>query len=156
MEAYSNENDSQQEAFLSVSPEAKYYLSKTRKWTKFFAIMGFIGIGFLIIMALFVTTLFSGMPQQQFSSFAAIPTFFISLIYIVMAAIYFAPVMYLYKYSKHSNLALLNNSDDELTNTFKYMYKHYQYMGIVCIVIFSLYAFVIVGSIFAALAASAI
>lgn len=155
METFSNDNDLQHEPLLTVSPEAKYYLAKTRKWTKFFAIIGFVGIGLMLILSIFMGTLLSSLPQPAFGA-TPFPSFMFTIIYLLMAAIYFAPVMYLYKHSKHSDLALKTNSDVELTNSFKYLYKHYQYVGIVSVIILSLYALVFIGSFIVAMAASAI
>lgn len=121
---------------LKLNELAVVYLKESAKWSMFLAIMGFIGIGFMLIASIFVGLLFSSrMPYGGF----------LSLIYIVMSILYFFPIYYLYKYSTDVKNSLLVNDEEGLSKAFGYLKSHHKFLGISIIVFISLYILLIFG-----------
>lgn len=130
---------------LNVSSAILGFLKETSTWTYFLSILGFIGIGLMLLFGVFFSVVMGlisggnpydnlGMDMQYFG-----------LIYIVLALLYFFPVLYLFNFSRKTKLALKTNNNDDLTTAFSNLKSHYKFMGVFTIVVISIYilAFVI-------------
>ena len=126
---------------VELTKESLFYYDQIRKWTTFFSILGFVFIGFLIIIGIFAGSIFSKFGQVN-SNF---PFFIIGFIYIILAIIYFFPVLYLYRFSISSKLAIKNNDSNEIVKAFKNLKSHYQFMGILTIIVLSIYLIIGIG-----------
>ena len=121
---------------LQISQNGMTFLKETSKWALFLAIMGYIGIGFMVLLALMV---FGISAVGAFTEFGILGGGGLALIYLVMAGLYFIPVHYLYKFSEAMKKAVNSGEDKALENGLKYLKKHYKFIGIMMIVIMSLY-----------------
>lgn len=146
---------------LELNAQAQAALKESAKWSMFLAILGFVGIGFMIIAAIFMGSVMAIMPDDPYSTSGAFGSFgamkgFISIIYIVVAAIYFMPVFYLYKYASGMKTALATSNSDLVSNSFVQLKSHHKFLGISMIVLISLYIIIIIGLVvtFASAAAS--
>ena len=135
---------------INLTDNSKSFLKETAKWSYFLSIMGFIGIGFMLIFSLFAGSIMALNPA--FSSMSGISGGFISFIYIIMAAIYFFPVYYLFNFGKKLKIGLSNNDNSALEEGFKNLKSHYKFIGILTISILSLYALIFLGSIIVVIA----
>jgi len=129
--------DSGYEEPLSLSGSAAEDLRVTARWTTFLSILGFIGLGLLALGGLFVGTVVSKLGASNTLPF---PTAVFSIIYFVIAAIYFFPVFYLYRFGDKIKKALRRNSQTELTSAFMNLKAHYRFIGILVIVLLGFYA----------------
>lgn len=131
---------------LSLNGSAKSFLRETAKWSKFLSILGFIGIGLMILFGLFSTTiyspLFDAMVQQQPMPFNM--GTFMKVWFIIMALIYFFPVYYLFQFSRKLKIALRSKDDSDLSSAFESLKSHYKFIGVFAIIILSLYALVFI------------
>ena len=125
------------EGNMHISDEIKEYLIETAKWTKFLAIIGFIGIGLLILIAFFAKYFFGLLPLQTVQ---AVPIGTLSVIYFILAGVYFFPVNYLFKFSGNLKSALEIEDQEELTSAFRNLKSHYKFIGIFVAIVLSLYA----------------
>jgi len=133
-------------------------LNETRKWTKFLAILGFIGLGILLLMGLFMGTvgilllmgLFMGtvfssiiesMPQTT-----PFPTTMLSFIYIIMAIVFFFPVLYLFNFSDKMKIALYTSNQEALYEAFNNLKRHFKFIGIIIIVVLLIAGTIIIGA----------
>ena len=130
------ENILQNENELSISKEIGNYLLETSKWGKFLAIIGYIGMGLLILLALFMM-----FGLSHLSPFSAMPypMGIFGFIYIIMAVIYYFPVTYLYKFSIQMKQGLLSNDSMTVSSGFQNLKSLFKFMGILTIVILSIY-----------------
>ena len=133
---------------LELQSGAIEYLREIRKWAKFLSIVGFIGIGFMLLAGIVVSISFSQFDTSDLGS--PFPTSLLGLIYVVMAAIYFFPVLYLFRFSQRMKVALNTNNSEALKQSFMNLKSHYKFMGIMMIVMFALYfvgiiVFLIIG-----------
>jgi hypothetical protein len=121
------------------------FLAKIRKWTMFFSILGFIFIGLIALAGIFM--LFAG---SLFGSIlGGVGGFVIFILYLAIGALYFFPIYYLFKFSENMKNALEKSEQITLTKAFDNLHSHYKFIGILTIVIISLY--ILIG-IFAGIA----
>jgi len=132
---------------LEVNDEIKGFLKEIAKWGYFLSILGFVGIVFMIIGGVGVS-LYTGL--NQFGANTAYGLGYsagIGLIYIILALIYFFPILYLFKFSVKMKNALKSISNEDFKYAFLNLKSHYKFMGIFTIVIISIYLLILVGAI---------
>jgi len=133
---------------LRIDSAAKTFLAEAAKWTTFLAILGYIGIGFMVLAALFMMTL--GASMSSYNSMMPLGGgMMFSIIYLAVAALYFFPINYLYKFASNMKSALRANNQAELTKAFEYLKSHYKFIGILTIILFAVYILVILGAMIA-------
>ena len=126
------------------------FLTETRKWTMFLAILGFIFIGLLALGALIFGLIGAGFGGLVGGSGIII----ILLVYIVIGVLYFFPIYYLLKFSLNMKKAIEQAEQKDLTVAFEYLKSHYKFIGILTIVVLGLY--VLIGIIAAIVGMSSI
>jgi len=133
---------------LSISKGAISHLLEIGRWSKFLSIIGFIGLGIMIFIGFFAGSIFgilndiNGQPNNL-----PFPGFVLGLVYIVMALIYLPPLLYLFNFSTKIKMALNTRNNSVLEYAFENLKSHYKYIGIFTIVVFSLYALVLISSL---------
>ena len=128
--------NTQPQNILELNGCGIHYITEMRKWTLFLAIVGFIGLGLMIIGG-FVMVFFSGMlPGEEIGPITVLPL-------MLIAVIYFFPVFYLYQFSSLSKRALLFNDTNLVSEALRYLKMHFKFMGVLVIVLLIIY--VIVG-----------
>ncbi|MDL2143397.1 MULTISPECIES: hypothetical protein [Flavobacterium] len=138
---------------LQLDQTAKDFLKETAKWAYFLSILGFVGIGLMVLIAVFAGTIFSAMGNSMAGmgglggSFGALMGFF----YVFIAAIYFFPVYYLYKFAVNTKRAFRENDSELLTSSLGYLKSHYKFIGIFMLAILALYGLIFVFGILGAL-----
>jgi uncharacterized membrane protein len=130
---------------LKLTGAAKRFLSETASWTKFISILGFIGIGLMVIVSFFAGTIFNSVPQAQTMPFDF--GYLMTGVYLVLALLYFFPVLYLFQFSKKMKEALQSKNDDVLATAFEKLKSHYKFIGVFTIIFISLYILMIVAAI---------
>ena len=121
-------------------------LNTTRKWGMFLAILGFIGIGLLVIVGLFAGVFLSVFNTTDTP--IGFPEWLIFIVVLIFAAIYFFPVLFLFRFSKHTSIAVKNLDENALHKAFKNLKAYFVYIGILVIIIISVYviAFLVAGA----------
>ena len=122
---------------LLLNETAIQHLNATRKWTLFFAVLGFIMIG---LMGLgFIGMLIASAIVPEAGLMAGIAVF-----YAIFMAIYFFPVFYLFKFSDEAKKAIAVRDQTAIEKSFAYLHKHFKITGIITIVILSLYILLLI------------
>ena len=131
---------------MKLNESAKDFLKETAKWAYFLSILGYVGIGFIVLAGLFTGTLFSAMGKMNpaMSSMGSSFGIIMAVVYVLLAALYFFPVYYLNKFASNAKIACATKDSDKLTVSFQYLKSHYKFIGIMTIVIFSLYFLIII------------
>lgn len=141
---------------LELNQLAKEALREGSKWTFFLSIVGFIGVGLMLLAAIFITISLSDLPDEAVGlGPLGFMKNFLSLFYFLMAGLYFIPMYYLYKYSSNMKTALQFNDGNLVAEAFVNLKSHHKFLGISVIVILSLYLLILIGSIFAIAASTA-
>ena|ERR1035437_2570905 len=128
-----------------ITMESLGYLNTAAKWAKFLAILGFIGIGIMVLagLAMGLLTAFSGAIQS--ASHFPFPIGIFGFIYIIFAALYVMPVIYLNNFSNNISRAVAFRETAILTEALLNLKRHLKYIGIMTIVIIATYIVGIVG-----------
>ena len=126
-----------EEKKIEIGQDTLNILNTTRKWTMFLAILGFIGIGVLlgagVVAGLFLSVFNTTDTKLGF------PESLIIIIVIVLALISFFPVLYLFRFSKHTTEAVRTHDKEKLHEAFWNLKAYYVYVGILIIVVLVLY-----------------
>lgn len=134
---------------LIVTPQAREFLRETAKWAKFLSIVGFVMMAFLVLAGFSMGALVS-----KADVYSGLPSWFISVLYAVMAAIYIAPIYFLYQFSNKTRIALDSDDNQLLTEALGFLKSHYKYIGILMIIILGFYVLAIVFAIIAGIFAA--
>lgn len=135
---------------LSITQDIRDFLHETAKWAHFLSILGFIMVGFFIIIAIFAGT-FIGMVMSEMQN--EIPGFsnsFFSIFYLIIAAINIIPIFYLFRFATNTKKALRSDNQIILSEAFENLKSHYKFIGILAALFIGFYVLVIISSIFAA------
>ncbi len=138
------EENSMNEVFepqnITLDSSAIEHLKETRGWTNFISILGFVFLGLLLIMALA-----GGAAMARFNPAAAeIERGAFLMIMLIMILIYFFPIYFLYNFSRYSKIAIRNTDQSAFVEAMRYLKLHYRYMGIIMIIICSIYILVFI------------
>jgi disulfide bond formation protein DsbB len=125
---------------IQLTNEMKDYLLQTSKWGKFLAIMGYIGMGLLIVLGFAVMI---GLSIGSRHSITPFPLGLVGLLYIAIAAVYYFPVTFLYKFSVGIKKGLLANDQQDVATGFQNLKSLFKFIGILTIVMLSIYFFVL-------------
>jgi Family of unknown function (DUF5362) len=128
---------------LSVTSKSAGFLSETGGWGKFLAILGFVGMGFMVLAGLFMGTIFSTMGQSEAMPFGAA----FGLVYVLIAAVYFFPLYYLFKFSTAVKQAIQRKDTALLETAFENLKSHYKFIGILAAIFLALYALFFIGAV---------
>lgn len=140
--------EDQQHLFeLQLDPASQASLSETARWGKFLSIMGFIFMGLLVIEALFIGTIMSTLTNSLPGYQSGIPGVFMTIFILLIAAIWFVPNLYLYKFSTQIKRALQSSDQEQLTQAFASQKTLFKFIGIVTIIYLGIIALTIVGAL---------
>jgi len=132
------------ETKIELTTDSLHSLDTIWRWASFFSIMGFIFIAFIILMGIVMgfvlTSLDNGAMGEGFK-------YAIMAIYFVLGAVYFYPVLLLFRFANWTKKALKNRSSLDFSLALKNLKSHFQYVGIMTVVLFALYFIIIIGVI---------
>ena len=129
---------------LTISLQTKNHLHEAAKWAYFLSIVGFVGLGLMLLGGL--VAMFAG---------AAIPgasgqTGIFGIIYLIMAALYFFPTYYMFLFAQKIKAACTATSQADLEVGIENLKSFFKFVGIFTIVIISLYLLMFIIGILAA------
>jgi len=125
-----------QENSIELTKSGLQHISETRKWARLLAVVGFVFLGLATLIVPFVG-LISGMAGHAGIGFVTVTPALLILV------LYFFPIYYLYKFSSHAKIAEQQMDALAYEMAFKYLKKHYRFIGILLLVVLVLY--VIIG-----------
>lgn len=137
------------------------FLKEIAKWTKFISIVGFLLVGFLVLIGISFSIFFSSIASMippdlpnEFSDELPNPVFFMQSIagfigfsHLILASFYFFPVYYLFNFSSKLKNAILMHDETQLEMAWKNLKSHYKFIGVLLIVVLSFYALMLLGGI---------
>jgi hypothetical protein len=128
------------------------YLETTRKWTMFFAILGFVFLGILLLVGIlagsFLSAFTSKMPGMEglegVKATGGIASVFLFIFLFVFAVIYFFPLLYLLRFSRHTKNAVANLDPTLMELALKNLKSYWKYIGILTIIVLAFYILVLI------------
>ena len=136
---------------FQVDQRTQSVLRESSKWAKFLSIVGFIFCGILVLIGVFAGSIFSNMGQQFSTTPSPVPAammgIMMTIIYIIIAIVYFFPCLYLFKFSSRMQVALRSNDQNLLTTSLASLRSYFKFLGILTIITLSFWilAFVLGG-----------
>ena len=127
---------------IEIEQESLNYLNTTRKWAMFFAIIGFIFLGIILIAGLVAGTFLSVFKSPEMGG--GIPQILVFVFVIIMALVYFFPILFLFRFSKHTANAVQTLSKEELKKALRNLKSYFVYIGILLIIVLVIYFIVLV------------
>jgi hypothetical protein len=128
---------------LIVDETAKNHLKDAAGWAKFLGIAGFVFLGLLILSGFVIGSALTQTPGVN-NAFATIGGIGVTLIYIILAAIYFYPIYALYKFSVLCKEAVYSNDNNTFARAMYYLKSMFKYIGVITIIILALYLLIII------------
>lgn len=131
---------------LNLNAHSRSFLKEIAGWTYFLSIIGFIFVGLLVLIAVSANRIYNNMAQfSQESPFDV--GLFMTAVYVIVALIYFFPILFLFKFSKRLKSALKSKEDEELASALEILKSHYKFIGVFTIIVLSLYALAIIAGL---------
>jgi hypothetical protein len=140
---------------LTIDPAGRAHLTEAAKWARFLAIVGFVGITILALIAIFggsyLATMFgrAGQYNELGPDFTTGMTVGIIVYYVCVALIVFFAYLFLYRFAANMRAALRENNQDLLNRSFQNLKILYRYWGILTVIGLALFAifflFAIIG-----------
>lgn len=122
---------------IEIGQETLKHLSNLRKWTMFLAVSGFIFLGLIITLGIITGTFLTAFNHSD--KIAGVPDYLVMAFFIGLGLINFFPVIFLFRFSKHTSNALSTLESKEMHIAIKYLKRFFVYLGILLIVVISLY-----------------
>ena len=128
----------QEPARMEIGQETLKHLNTLRKWTMFLAVSGFIFLGLIITLGLITGTFLTAFSNSD--KMPGIPDALVYAAFFTLTLIIFFPILFLFRFSKHTSKAVSTLDRKEMHNAFKYLKRYFIYIGVLLIVIYiSLY-----------------
>lgn len=149
------ENQHQSLFELQVDHEVTGYLGEIAKWAKFLSIVGFVMVGIMVIVSLFAGTIMTYYGDVMGGGMPMMSGGLVTVIYLLFALLIFFPYFYLYNFAKKMQVALRSSSQEELAKSFSNLKSCFKFVGILTIVMLSLYALAFIFGLLGALVMAA-
>ncbi|QQL50771.1 DUF5362 family protein [Mucilaginibacter ginkgonis] len=122
---------------IILTTEAQFYLENAGKWARFLGIMGFIGSALILIGAIFAGSFFEAMMRMSPTmpqNGPAVGGTTITVIYGLMALLYFFPALYLYRFGAAAGRGVVYSSQQEVTDAIKNLKSFMKFVGVLVII----------------------
>ena len=118
---------------LNIDPVTKVHLTETSRWARFLAIIGFVSLILMVVIIIgaLVFVGAQGTPAPMFPGMGVA----MALYYVVIAAIWFIPLLYLWRFAAAMNTALNGNDQQALNTSFLNLKSCFKFVGIVTVIL---------------------
>ncbi len=110
--------------------------------------MGFVTCGLIAILSFFIGSILasttSALSPYSTGGLGAAGGAFITIIYLLIAVLYFFPCLYLFNFSVRLKAALRDNDQVKLNQSLKSQKSLFKYVGVLTIIVLSFYALALV------------
>lgn len=127
--------DSNESGKLEINAEGKYFLKTACSWANFLAIVGFIMLCLMLVLGMYSASIMS-----QLGGASVVPMITI----VIAVVIYFFPTYYLFTFARKTKRALNSSDSNMLSSGFDNLQAMFKYMGILMIIVLSIYAILFV------------
>ncbi|MFI5185916.1 MAG: DUF5362 family protein [Chitinophagales bacterium] len=127
---------------LNIDPVIKSHLSETARWAKFLAIVGFICCALIVVFGIFfVSNIGSFERSYGFNEGPSLSSLGPTMVvmYILIAVLYFFPCLFLLRFSNKMKTALAADNQADLTVSFQNLKVLFRYVGILTIIVLTIY-----------------
>jgi len=122
---------------LTIDPVTKVHLNETARWARFLALVGIIALILMVVLIIGVVSFMSSADADNpYSAAPFFPGFGVAMAiyYVIIAAIWFIPLLYLFRFSGQMRTALNGNDQQALNASFLNLKACFKFVGIVTII----------------------
>jgi len=134
---------------LSVDAETRMHLGETAKWARFLAIAGMVALVLMVLFGIYFASVMAAAMEADLEALGgrgggSLTGFGIGtvLVYVLLAVIWFFPLLFLLRFANLANRALEENDQKIMNGAFKNLKACFRYVGIVTIAIMVLYGLI--------------
>jgi len=124
-----------------VAEEVVDILRSTKPWVRFLSVLGFLGLGLLVLGCLAILVI----PMGPMGSMPIGPRIGASFAYLLMGLVQFPAVLFLSRYASRISRLAGTNAPIDLEDALRAQKSFWKYLGILTLVMMILYVLVIVG-----------
>lgn len=117
---------------LSIDEQVREHITGTAKWAKFLAIVGFIITALMVIAAFSMGAVMSMMPQQ--TGMMKVGGAGFTIIYLIIALLYFIPCLYLFQFATRTEKALRSDLQETLVSSLSSLRRFFKFVGILTLI----------------------
>lgn len=132
---------------LSIDGASSGFLKETSRWAKFLSIVGFVMVGFMLLISLSIIGLGSSnaLLEASFQNAGYSSPMMVGVIYLVMAVISIFPYLYLFQFANRMKAALDSSDQDALNGAFSSLKSSFKFVGVFTIIMlaFLILAFIV-------------
>ncbi|MBS1527032.1 MAG: hypothetical protein JST19_15365 [Bacteroidetes bacterium] len=134
------------EPVIILDHEAQAYLRETGRWASFLAVMGFIFCGLILILAIFIGSVFSIMSRISpvYQNMPQTAGTAMSVFYILLDVLYFFFPFYLYRFSDRIKKGIVYTDASSVNSALSNLKSFFKLSGIVTIIVVSLYLIIFI------------
>ncbi len=137
-------------AEMKMNAQSIEHLRQTARWSQFLSILGFIGLGLMLLGVFGLMAMQQG--RMSYSRIGGqMDANVLMIVYLVMIVVYFFPIYYLFQFSSKMKKAIDQKDTITFAEATGFLKNHFQFIGICAIVVLSLYVLGIVVGIGAAI-----
>lgn len=139
---------------LAITGEIRGFLGETARWAKFISIVAFVMLGLAALGVLLGGGTFGLIAVMEgLTGGGAMGGFFI-VIFLLIIALYFIPVLFLYRFAVNTQRALQVDDQGYLRTAFENLKSHYKFIGVLMAIFVGLYALMIVFTLIVGIGSS--
>jgi len=122
---------------IEIGQDTLKHLNTLGKWTMFLAVSGFIFLGIIITLGLITGTFLTAFSNSD--KIPGMPDALLYAAFITVTLIIFFPILFLFRFSKHTSKAISTLDKKEMHIAIRYLKRYFIYIGVLLIVILALY-----------------
>jgi hypothetical protein len=122
---------------IEIGQDTLKILNTIRKWTMFLAVSGFIFLGLILMLGIITGTFLSAFNQSD--NTPGVPDMLLIGGFLVAALIVFFPILFLFRFSKHTSNAVATLDGREMHKAVKNLKRFFLFIGIYLIMLIIAY-----------------
>ncbi|MDB5020073.1 MAG: hypothetical protein JWQ28_1200 [Pedobacter sp.] len=142
---------------LIITEDIRSYIYESAKWSRFLSIVGFILTFFMVIAALSMNSIMTAMSQiPAYSGLAKFGSAGLTVIYLIIALLYFYPSFLMFKFASSAKQAVLYGEQASLSLAMSKLKSIFKFWGILTIILISIYVLMLLAGIMIGLSAAGV
>jgi flagellar biosynthesis protein FlhB len=142
---------------LIITEDIRSYIYESAKWSKFLSIVGFVLTFLMVIAALSMNSIMASISEiPAYSGLAKFGSAGLTLLYLILALLYFYPSFLMYKFATAAKQAVLYGDQANLSVAMNKLKSIFKFWGILTIILISFYLLMLLAGIMIGLSAAGI
>ena len=140
---------------LQMDSIVQSHLKETAMWARFLGILGFVLTGFITIAAFFMGTILGNvMHTNPYASSGDVPGMlggFITVIYLILAAVMFFISLFTYRFGVRTKAAMLTTDQESMYKGMLNLKLLFRTYGIIMVIYLGFLVLALIGGVFGAM-----